>query len=55
MQRMYLYGFSVKTVIKMSITPLHSVLVYYVEFGMLYGEQYFAIHMMCRFPELLKF
>lgn len=43
MQRMYLDGFSVKTVIKVNIIPLHSALLYYVAFGMLYVEQYFSI------------
>ena len=55
MQRRYLYGFSVKTIIKVNITPLHSVLLYCVMFGMLYVAQYFSICMMRRFSELLKF
>ena len=55
MQRRYLYTFSVKTVIKVNITLLRSVLLYCVEFSMLYVEQYFATRMMCRFTELLKF
>ena len=54
MQRKYLYGFSVKTVIKMNINLLHSVLLYYVAFGIFYVKQYFAIHMMWRFPEILR-